>query len=491
MAVLNPLGPVAGAFYQDNSEVACIMGPVGSGKTNAACLRIGRHVYDNHPGADGVRRSRWVIVRNTGPQLRDTTIKTWLEVYPEATYGKLVGNPPRQVWNFKPRGSKNPIYAEFLFRSLDDASDVANLMSLETTGFLFNEVKWIAPEILQHAGRRAGRAFGGGAKWHGWIADSNPWDFESYHHQIFVVENREGYKFFKQPGGMDPDAENLENLEQTEETLKLPWNDPLRREQGRQYYIKALRDFTPDEAAQYVHCKYGMSRDGKPVLYAYNDSTHCGKRLSVDKDTPLEIGYDWSGRNPAAVIAQRLRTGQWLVHREFIGEDVGMKEHSERLARYIQIEFPGMKVAAITGDPHSQEDSHDVDSLRLVRAAFPGVLVKKALTNDPRTRVETVNGAFNRLINGEPALLIDPMCKTLRAAAISKYQYRKLKLSGVANQYSDEPGKLHPWSDVADALQYLLLGGGEARLVMGDTGNDFDKMGAVQPAGDAWSVFDA
>jgi hypothetical protein len=483
---LNPLGPVAGEFYLDNSEVACIMGPVGSGKTNAACLRIGRHIFEQRPDPDGVRRSRWVIVRNTGPQLRDTTIKTWLEVFPESVYGKLVGNPPRQIWNFKPRGSPYRIYAEILFRSLDDASDVANLLSLETTGFFFNELKLIAPEIIQHAGRRTGRAFGGGSTWHGWIADSNPWDFDSYHHQIFVLEQRPGYKFFKQPGGMDEDAENLENLEQTPETLMLPWNDLKRRIQGRQYYAKALRDYSSDEAAQYVHCKYGASRDGKPVFPSYNDSAHCQLTV-VDPAYPLEIGYDCSGRNPAAIIGQHTRTGQWLIHREFVGEDVGMVEHAERCKRYIAVEFPGMLVGRITGDPAgAQRDSGDMDSFRIMRKAFSGVLVLPASTNDPRTRVEAVDGTFRRMINGEPAILINPACKILRAACTSKYQYRKLKLSG-STQYSEMPDKLHPWSDVSDALQYLMLGGGEGRVAMGVSGTEFSK--PVTPNVMVWDVF--
>jgi hypothetical protein len=183
-----------------------------------------------------------------------------------------------------------------------------------------------------------------------------------------------------------------------------------------------------------------------------------------------------------------MRTGQWLIHREFVGEDVGMKEHAERCKRFVATEFPGMRVALITGDPAgSAEDAQDVDSFRLIRAAFPGVMVRKALTNDPRTRVEACNGAFSRMINGEPAILINPRCKILRAAAISKYQYRKLKLSGVGAQYSDEPNKLHPWSDAADGLQYLLLGGGEGRVAMGITGTDFSG-GAITPKG-AWDVF--
>ena len=61
---------------------------------------------------------------------------------------------------------------------------------------------------------------------------------------MFVADKRDGYGFFKQPGGMDPEAENLENLNQTPETLVLPWNDPRRREQGRTYYINNLRDYS-------------------------------------------------------------------------------------------------------------------------------------------------------------------------------------------------------------------------------------------------------
>lgn len=486
MAILNPLGPIAGAFYLDDSEVACIMGPVGSGKTNAACLRIQRHIYNEYPNALGVRKSRWVVVRNTGPQLRDTTIKTWLDVFPEADYGKLVGNPPRQVWNFRPRGSKFDIYAEILFRSLDDASDVANLLSLETTGFFFNELKLIAPEIIQHAGRRAGRAFGGGSKWHGWIADSNPWPFESYHHEIFVIRQRKDYAFFKQPGGMDHDAENLENLEQTRETLLLPWDDPRRREQGRQYYIKALRDYSPSEADMYVHCKYGMSRDGKPVFDAYADSTHC-KPTEYDPTLPLLIGYDWSGRNPAALVAQKSLSGQWRGLGEFIGEDVNFVEHARRLKQFIEVSFPGATIQRITGDPAVQKDAADFDPIQILRKVFPGVLVIRARTNDPRTRAETVNGTMRRLVNGEPAILIDDRrCPVLRAACTSKHQYRKLKLSGVGDQYSDEPGKLHPWSDIANALEYLLLGGGEGSAIMGTSANDFSA--AVVPTA-AWDVF--
>ena len=51
---------------------------------------------------------------------------------------------------------KHHVHAEFIFRALDDDKDVANLLSLEVTGFWFNELREINTTILAHAGRRAG-----------------------------------------------------------------------------------------------------------------------------------------------------------------------------------------------------------------------------------------------------------------------------------------------------------------------------------------------
>jgi hypothetical protein len=156
------------------------------------------------------------------------------------------------------------------------------------------------------------------------------------------------------------------------------------------------------------------------------------------------------------------------VLREFPGEDVGVKAHAEALKRYIAAEFPGMRIQRITCDPAGKaKDAHAQDNIRIIRDVFR-TTVLPARTNDPSTRIEAVDGCFRRLINGGPAILIHPDCKQLRMACISEYKYRKLKLPG--DQYADEPMKLHPWSDLADSLQYLLLGGGEGRATMGNGG---------------------
>ena len=73
------------------------------------------------------------------------------------------------------------------------------------------------------------------------------------------------------------------------------------------------------------------------------------------------------------------------------------------------------------------------------------------------------------LPGGEPALIISKRCKILRdGLRINKYKYRKMKISG-EERYTETPDKITPYADVADALQYLMLGGGEGRLNSGDS----------------------
>jgi hypothetical protein len=107
----------------------------------------------------------------------------------------------------------------------------------------------------------------------------------------------------------------------------------------------------------------------------------------------------------------------------------------------------------------------------IVQAEFKGVPVLNARTNDPATRIEAVDGAFRRMINGEPAVLIHPDCKILRTACLTKYQYRKLKIAG-EERYTEQPEKVTPWADIADAAQYLHLGGGEGRVTENPTGKE-------------------
>lgn len=430
------------------------MGPIGSGKTTAAQLRIQRHVFEQTPAPDGVRYSRWGIVRNTYPQLQRNTMESWFGMFPRYRKGthQWISTKKMHVWKFTPPGSKNPIHAEFIFAALDDEQAVADLMGLEVTAWWYNELRLLAPDVVGQASTRAGRYPNkamGGCKWYGWIADTNPWSNTSEYHRRFVISKPPDWAFFRQPGGLDPAAENLDNLPG-----------------GRVYYERALSTLPSHEVDTLVHSKYGISRDGRPVYVSYDDNFHCQQfELATDGNrTPIWLGYDNTGRNPAALIAQKTRDGQWRVRYEVCGQGIGMKAHAAEVHRFLAAKIPQYGIERITCDPAGRaKGADDLDMRMVIQREFPGVPVLNARTNDTATRIEAVDGTMRRNVNGAPAVIIHPDCMILRDACNSKYHYRKLKLAG-EERFTEEPEKISPYADAADALQYLLLGGGEGRV---------------------------
>ena len=74
--------PTVWRFLNDQSFVRGLMGPVGSGKSYACATEIMlRALQQPVSPQDNVRHSRFAIVRNSYPELRTTTIKTWLEIF--------------------------------------------------------------------------------------------------------------------------------------------------------------------------------------------------------------------------------------------------------------------------------------------------------------------------------------------------------------------------------------------------------------------------
>ena len=113
--------PVVSAFMQSDQRIRHIMGPFRSGKSSGSVMEIFRRAARQKVGPDGYRRSRWMIVRNTMKELKDTTLKTWLSWFPTGSIG---------YW--KETGATyhieiDNIRAEVMFRALDrpeDAKDV-------------------------------------------------------------------------------------------------------------------------------------------------------------------------------------------------------------------------------------------------------------------------------------------------------------------------------------------------------------------------------
>lgn len=56
--------PTLKRFALSNARIRCALGPFGSGKSSACVVEIIRRAHMQKPGPDGIRRSRWAVIRN-------------------------------------------------------------------------------------------------------------------------------------------------------------------------------------------------------------------------------------------------------------------------------------------------------------------------------------------------------------------------------------------------------------------------------------------
>lgn len=210
-------------FFKSSTRRRVIMGPFGSAKSTSCCMEIYRRATEQAPNAQGIRKTRWAIVRNSYPDLKNTTVKTWRDWFGDQ-FGAF-NNVAPFVHHMKFRLPDNTrVDCEVIFLALDDEKDAKKFLSLEVTGIYFNEVRELKRAIIESGDGRLGRypsMKDGGPTWYGMIADTNMPDEDHWLYDLAEGAAVEGWEFFRQPGAVmkvdgewkvNPQAENLKNL---------------------------------------------------------------------------------------------------------------------------------------------------------------------------------------------------------------------------------------------------------------------------------------
>lgn len=449
MPEINYTAPATCArFMKSDSFGRLIAGPVGSGKTTACVFELFRRALEQEPAPDGIRYTRFAIVRQTLKQLRDTVLKDvqdWLKHV--ATF---------KVSDMTIYVQFGDVRSEWLLIPLDNPEDQARLLSLQLTGAWMSESIEMDVALISPLAGRCGRYPGaslGGCTWMGIIADTNMPSEGSTWHKL-MTEPPPDWGIFIQPGGMSEQAENLEWLTQTPETLKLPTTDERRRDQGRKYYERFIRSNSADWCKRYVHAQFGDDPSGSAVFReSFKRNWHVVDEVEPVAGWPLVMGLDF-GRDPCGIICQPDHRGRLLVLEEIIAEDIGLELQLQRAIRPVlmQERYIGKSIYVV-GDPAGLQRStlYEETSFDLIKRmglnAFP------APTNDPDKRINAVESWLLGSRDGGPALLIDgTRCPVLVRALGGGYRYGKTK----AGQRKPTPDK-NSYSHIADAFQYACV----------------------------------
>lgn len=437
MSITFATPPTVGAFMLDHHFVRLIMGPVGSGKSAGCFMELLRRARQQAPDAHGIRRTRMAIVRNTLQQLRQTCladIQLWLQ--PIVNF--RVTDQTIQLRIPLPDGTR--IESDWLLIPLDTKQDQQRLLSLNLTGAWISEFREIPVELIDAIAGRLGR-FPAKAvcppTWWGIVGESNPPDEDSDWYMKLELDTPPNWGVFKQPGGLTPQAENVANL-------------------PPDYYPNLAQGRNQDWVDVHVHAKYGKSLAGQAVFRAsFRPDWHVSydDKLVPMENVPLMIMQDF-GRTPASLVGQMDPRGRLIIHREFTSEDHGIEKFATTILRPGLYEFYATFMHYMVADPTGKDKAHISEESAFDVLRRLGFRVYPAPTNDIEPRLRAVEQQFLSAIDAGPAIIINGgTCPLLVTALKSQYRYKRKQTGDL----DDKPDKTHPWSDLADCLQYGCL----------------------------------
>jgi hypothetical protein len=384
-----------------------------------------------------IRYTRWAVVRNTMQQLK-TTVLPDIQQY----LGRIVHyRPTDQTLQLRFQLDDGTwVHSDWIMMPLDTKEDVKRLLSMQLTGAWINEVREVPFAVIDGLLGRVGRypsKVNGGATWCGILMDTNPWDVDSEYHEAFVFNPIPKWELFHQPSGIGPFAENVENLRDD-------------------YYKDLMNGRDTGWTSVHVESQFGSSNAGQAVFRrCFNAAVHVKDMQEVvNPYLPIMIMMDF-GRTPSALLGQIDNLGRFIIYREVVTEDMGLVQMVREVLKPALMRPPYMnRPMFVVADPSGSFKGQLTEDSAFSILKDEGFAVYPAATNEIEPRLRAVEKLMLTHIQGEPALQINrALCPTLVRALGASYRYRR-KQTGTLE---DLPEKSHPWSDVADCLQYGCL----------------------------------
>ena len=462
--------------HQDTNKYIFIRGSVGSGKSSGCILHMFLNAMKQYPDLSGVRRSKYAVLRASYPNLKSTTIDSWITDWFGPTIDIVYDIPIRGLIRMNHPDGKTSIEMKLVFIALDREEDINKLQSLQVNGAHLNEAAEIPRGINQMLKSRINRypkrytldhvhpdyrdEFKPYIDKYGKIGTIEPFIIHDYNsvpteHWLYKIaeeEKPQNHSFYTQPSALlmcsknegfvydaennfykfNPRADNLENL-------------------SEDYYIDQVQGADPEWVSVFVLNNYGNLRAGKPVYKMYDDKAHhSDKPFEVSKGIPIVVGMD-TGLTPAAAFTQFTSSGQLVCFDELVSEDCSIHEFAhDILWPHIRNHYQGHRFRIVL-DPENKRGQTDKKTARdiLIKAGLP---VELGRTNNPAQRFESV--VF--FLRKKDGFVLTDQCTVLRKGFLSEFRFDKVSTTVQGTKWKDKPEK-NIYSHVHEALQYAAM----------------------------------
>lgn len=394
-------------FHKSEAKYRLYIGAWRAGKTFAGCQEaLKKSIL--YPGNCGL------IGRKDFTDVRDTTLKTFLEICPSdliKSYNKtehhivLVNGSEIYFRELKPESSLGSMSLGWFY--IDEAEEVEETIFERLKGRL----------SLQNVGTPCG-----------WLT-SNPPNEDHWIYKQFEIS-------------FDPEYFTI-HASTYENKSHLPDG-----------YITDLEKLPSSWRKKYVEGQYGFTPDGTPYYEGYQEHLH-KRSLKWTPQLPLDCGWDSGRRHPAFVVTQ-WDGKYWKILAEILGADIRVDKFVDtQVLPFLNTKFPGANCRHYAGPEFMMgNDKSDSTSYEILQSKGIQLKVKHS---EYSLRKQIIESKINSIIDGEPCLQVDSSCRILNDGFLGGYHYPTKKESQAFTLKMDLPYKDGFYDHLHEALQYIAV----------------------------------
>lgn len=407
------INPTQAALWADStSKEKAYMGAAGVAKTSTGVAEILGHAL-LEPG------TKYLIARQDYNDLLDTTyqrFETMMSYLPADTIMDRSSRPPLKVW-LKPvtwTGMKDEL-SQITFMGLK-----GGLGSFEANGAFVDEA--------DQADMHAVKEILGRLRWmkgHRWVTVA----FNPPPKTHWLYNACTGLNEHDEPFG------------QKTYTLYVPQPEENKANLPSDYYDVMRAGMPEDMVQRLVRGEWGSTFPGERVVREFNRALHVQYKLPWEHGTLLRF-WDFGYNRPCVLFARLTREGRLLILKEFLGHKLFATEFIERVRGLTEEWFPTVTSIRDFGDPAVAQKKDTGQMLAHMHSAG----IQLGFQHTPfDVSLSAMRQRFSRLVEGQPAILIDSSCGILIGGLEGGYCFKNDGITPRKDGYYDH---------LVDALRY-------------------------------------
>ena len=465
--------------------VKVVQGPVESGKTFWLIMSIYQDMCSMPRCKDGIRRSRYLIVRSTQGELERGIMRSWKDIFKEEIYGEVRGSMPA-IHKLKFLDVECEV--EFFAFEDDSVQVLKKLRSTEYTGAACNEAQYQSLRqvlaIRQRTGRypRAVDCPDWDRKRRIWIDMNAPplndhWALYMrgdipYPADMTEDEKRQlrcpdDWEFFVQPPAVKPiynEFGNISDFEIHPDIENLPYQD-------EEAILSMCQTGDIDDIRRDYMNEVVQIKSGKPRYPHFKREWHVNNgRLKPVEGIPVILGWD-PGKYGALTIWQRVN-GQWrCAHEVNARSNPSLQSADKFLDKVIEIlttYYPWYRTAGLTcwSDPFGSRDTISPEFTFWNIARQKGLMFNSPMPKDsPSLRHETGTKMVRGGDMGNPKIMICPIgAPTFVDAMDGGCVMQTIRRAG--EMVTQDKMLKNKHADVVESAEYAWWGGGEDNSIV-------------------------